>query len=89
MSTNERSFDKRSESDGHKQQPPNSRPPRFRLHLHLDLEFGLGFRAASLVNVPPVLLNAKIIVLVSNSSSICMEARTGAVDVRAEQRLEQ
>lgn len=84
-STNGRSSDKRPERDGHKQQPPTSRPPRFR-HRHLHL----GLRAASLVDVPSALVpNGKIIVLVSSSSSIYMEARTGAVDVRAEQRLEQ
>ena len=45
--------------------------------------------AAFLVlDVPSALPNGKIVVLVSNSSSFRMEARTGAVDLRAEQRLE-
>lgn len=46
-------------------------------------------RAASPVNVPFAQPHGKIVVLVSSCSSICMEARTGAVDFRAEQQLEQ
>jgi len=72
-------------------QPP--RPPRFRLHLHPPPRPPSPCRFSTVVDVPSAsaLLtgNENIIILVSNSSSIRMEARTGAVDVRAEQRLEQ
>jgi hypothetical protein len=72
-------------------QPPV--PLRFPLRLHLHLHLGLCLRAASVLvaDVPSALLrNGEIVILVStNSSSICVAARTGAVDVRAEQRLEQ
>lgn len=49
----------------------------------------LRFRAASLVDAPSAVTHGKIIALVSTCSSIFMEARTGAVDVCAEQQLEQ